>query len=139
MAKEYKSIKDIAADIRAELKAQLPEWKFSVRVQTYSGGGSINMSLMSGPEQVVVPVWGRSGGYSQLNQYTFLNPQAGGRDKLTSNGTELTPKGWEVMKQATEILSAPHWDESNSQIDYFCCNYYMHIEIGQWDKPYTVR
>jgi hypothetical protein len=136
MAKEYKSIKEIAAGIRAELKVRLPEWKFSVRVQTYSGGGSINMSLMSGPEGVIVKSLSDASlhGYAQLNQYTFQDREGG-----YNNGVLLTDRGWEVMKQATEILSAPHWDESNSQIDYFCCNYYMHVEIGQWNKPYTVR
>lgn len=130
--REYKSLTEIAKDVRSELKAALPGWVFSVRVSRYSGGGSIALSLMSGPESAMY----LTDGYAQLNQFTFLREPD---PMYSNNGAFLTPTSWEVMRQATAILSAYHWDESDSMIDYHCCNFYMNIEIGQWHKPYTVK
>lgn len=128
-----KTTKEIAASVREQLKKELPGWKFSVRFESFSGGSSINLSLMSGPEQVMV-----GSGYAQLNQYTFKDsPTAYGRD-YHNNGVQLTPKGWEVMRAAVAILSADHWDKSDIQTDYFCTNFYMHVEIGRWDRDYQV-
>lgn len=144
----YRSTKDIAADVRSTLKAELPEWKFSVRTDNYTGGSSIDVSLMSGPEQVIesyarpedkhLPV----PGYAQLNHYAFLNQMGAWADmqeRRISNGYVLTPKGWDVMERATKILAAHHWDKSDISTDYFHCNFYMHIQVGQWNKPFTVK
>lgn len=130
--RSYKSYKEIAAEVRETLKKELPEWKFSVRKESYSGGGSVTVSLMAGPEEV------SNKNYAQLNPYTFLSCSGYGREKLESNGTQLTPKGFEVLELAAKVLAKEHWDDSDIQTDYFSCAYYMHIEIGQWNKPYTV-
>lgn len=160
----YRSTKDIAALVRETLKKELPAWKFSVRVQNYSCGSSITLSLMSGPEQVVearyqhVHSFPRAGaqpeeyqfkipyteqqpfpGYAQLNHYQLEADNQGERELRLSNGEYLTPLGWSVMKKANEILSAEHWDKSDAQTDYFCCNFYRHLEVGQWNKDYQVK
>lgn len=152
----YRSTKDIAATVRAELKKQLPKWKFSVTVQSYSGGSSIALALMQGPEQVVeahhewipslrehlrVPYADEYGfsGYAQLNHYQLMSSNERDQALRLTNGEYLTPKGWEVMKKATEILSQEHWDKSDAQTDYFCTNFYRHVNVGRWDKPYRVK
>lgn len=149
MNTSYRSTKEIAATVRAALKRELPDWKFSVRIKTYSGGASITLTLMSGPEAVVQSVreqkW--SGeivlhpfkGHAQLNHYQLERDQDLEPVRYLTNGVILTPKGWEVMKRANELLSAEHWDKSDIQSDYFCCNFYRHVEIGQWGKPYVVK
>jgi exopolysaccharide biosynthesis protein len=144
---EYKSTAAIAATVRASLKTELPEWKFSVRVKTFSMGASISVSLMAGPEQVLEGYAPQRGvvadlplpDYAQLNRYQFNDTSGRWSGERISNGVVLTPKGWEVMGKAVEILSREHWDKSDMQTDYFCTNFYMHVEIGQWDKPYTVK
>lgn len=113
----YRSLVDIAADIRHELKSALPSWKFSVRVKD---GLSITVTLVSGPVSVGVE-------YAQLNPYS------------PTLGHGLTPAGLRVMRKALEILSREHWDDSDAQVDYFCCNYYRHLHVGSWDKPYQVK
>lgn len=126
--------KVIAATVRAELKKLLPDWKFSVTIERYSGGSSINLNLMEGPEEVAAE------GYAQLNPHSFgTMGQFYGEKELSSNGCRLTPKGWEVMKTATQVLSKEHWDESDMMIDYFHCNFYMHIGIGKWNRDYRVK
>lgn len=157
----YRSTKDIAATVRAELKKQLPEWKFSVTVHSYSGGSSITLALMQGPEQVVeaqynhihrFPQPGEEtrfkipyteekpfSGYAQLNHYQLMENREDERGLRLNNGEYLTEKGWEVMQIATRILSAEHYDYSESQADYFCTNFYRHVNIGRWNKPYQVK
>lgn len=44
----------------------------------------------------------------------------------------------EYLEKVKAIMSVDHWDESDSQSDYFHCAYYMNIDIGKWDKPYEV-
>lgn len=157
-AKTYRSTKDIAASVRASLKAQLPGWKFSVKMKSYSGGSSITLSLMQGPEQVIeavreylpqggMPVTSPCGaeygnpspGYAQLNHYQLLSAEEREQERRLTNGYYLTPKGWQVMRKATLILSEEHWDKSEIQVDYFSTNFYRHVNIGRWDKDYEVK
>lgn len=112
----YRPLKEIAADIRRQLKIALPGWEFSVQVKD---GLSITVALMKGP-RLVGPE------YAQLNHYY-------------PDTWDLTPAGKIVMGKANEIMAGHHWDESNSQIDYFCCNFYRHLHIGKWNQPYQVK
>lgn len=127
----YRSPKEIAVTIREALKKELPSWKFSVTVKNYD---SITVALMSGPKPVTVD----GKGYAQLNHYTLLDGSSFRPDRL-NNGCYLTHVGWDVMRKAAEILSREHWDKSEIQIDYFCCNFYRHLDIGKWDKWYQVK
>ena len=45
----------------------------------------------------------------------------------------------EYLEKAYEIMKEGHWDNSNIQIDYFNCSYYLSIQIGSYDKPYKVK
>jgi hypothetical protein len=131
MSGKYRSTKDIAATIRSSLKAELPAWKFSVTYKSYSGGSSIDVRLMGGPEEVLE---GGAGG-AQLNQYMLRSEY---QESRQNNGCVLTPKGWEVMSKANEIAHREHWDKSDAQTDYFNCAFYLHLGIGKWDKDYQV-
>lgn len=150
MSGTYRSTKDIAALVRESLKKELPGWKFNVTVDNYSGGSSINLSLMSGPEQVFAPKLDTTSKVNvttyfpkeaQLNHYTFQRGQTHlpPNPPFWNNGAVLTEKGWEVMAKATEILGREHWDESDAQTDYFCCSFYMHVNIGKWNQPFVVK
>lgn len=132
--KESLSTKEVCVRVRQDLKRELPGWKFSVTFDSYSGGSSIDLALMSGPEAVCD---GTDEGYAQLNHYNFHHPDRS--RPYVNNGALLTEQGWKVMKVATNLLDNYHWDESEIQTDYFCCNFYMHVAIGKWDKPYMVK
>jgi hypothetical protein len=45
----------------------------------------------------------------------------------------------EFLKQVNEAMqAAEYYDRSDAQIDYFDTAYYYDINIGAWDKPYTL-
>lgn len=129
---EYKSLKQIAAEVRSELRRALPDHTFSVTVKNFQWSGSITVAAMAGPQ----PLLSGGDGHEQLNSYQLLR-----EEKVSLNGvvSPLTLEGWSVMRRAAQILASHHWDESEPQTDYFCCNFYMHVHVGKWDKPYQVK
>jgi hypothetical protein len=148
----YRSTKEIAALVRAELAKELPIWKFSVTMKSFSMGSSITVALMSGPVPVVEAThtyesFGSFGGsrhdllpheqvgYAQLNECQLRTNNS---NRLT-NGYYLTPAAWKAMVKANDIVSQYHWDDSDIQSDYHSCNFYYHLHIGKWNKDYEVK
>ena len=129
----YRSTKEIAATIRSSLKAELPDWKFSVTYKGYSGGSSIDVRLMSGSVAVVAD----GPQHGQLNQYMFWSPVQ--ERPNWNNGVQLTQAGWDVMAKANEIAHREHWDDSEPQTDYFSCAFYLHLGMGKWNRDYEVK
>lgn len=68
--------------------------------------------------------WHVKRGYFTCNHY-YLDRQFSG-DAL------------EFLEQLLVILKIGHYDNSNAMIDYFDTAYYIHINIGQWNKPYLL-
>ena len=134
MEKRKSEIAQIADRVRAQLKAQLPECKFSVRTEIFSGGRELKISLMEAPVQVFTDF---TKTHAQLNAYQFGEGKEPGEGHM-NNGEGLTPEGWNIMNKASIIGEAENWDKSDIQSDYFNVNYYFHIEVGQWDKPFKV-
>jgi len=52
--------------------------------------------------------------------------------------TQFTDKALEYLEKAKEIMSVDHWDESDSQSDYFHCAYYMNMRVGSYNKAYKL-
>jgi hypothetical protein len=137
---EYKSIKEIAKEVRIELKKQFPNCKFSVVKESYSMGQSLTVSLMSAPFEAVQSMIDVNGNkhekyYFQLNQYQLKNDFD--YNENICNGIKLTKEAFEVLKKATEIANKENWDKSDIQSDYFNVNFYFHLAIGKWDKPFV--
>ena len=121
-----KSLKEIAKEVRDELKATFPLCKWSVTASQRT----ISVSLMSAPYQVL-----ENDNYAQLNPYYIDSAH---EHNYMNNGSTLTHVGWVVMAEATKIANRQNWDKSDIQSDYFNCNYYLHINIGKWDRPFIV-
>jgi hypothetical protein len=46
--------------------------------------------------------------------------------------------GKELLKKAYELATSFNYDDSDGQIDYFDTNFYLHLNIGKWNKPFEV-
>jgi len=146
-------IKEIAKIIKTNLKKEYPKCKFSVQIQRYSMGQSLYISLMEAPFEAIIKKgsFGNHGfqsmedqgytyeAYSQLNQYTFKEPYENAYPiEGWNNGCQLTKEAWDCMKKVSQISTSYNYDDSDGMIDYFNTNFYLHLNIGKWDKPFKV-
>ena len=115
--------------IRAALKAKFPEFKFGVRKGT--GSYSADVIVKSGPVDFneFCP-YGQ--GYAQINHYHLGN---------YGEHAKFFEEVLDVIKTAPgEIEGGRAWfDESDSSVDYFHTAYYIHISVGEWNKPYVKK
>ena len=132
-------VKDIAKKVRKQLKNEFPKCKWSVTIQRYSGGQSLDVYLMGAPFKIFardkMTNGYDNGGHAQLNKYQLTSKYPG--DERIYNGHYLTKKAWDVLKRACEIMDADNWDRSDIMVDYFDVNYYSSISIGKWNKDFT--
>ena len=63
--------------------------------------------------------------YEQVNPYHF-------KEHYSGEALELMTK---IVKS---MYSADYYDNSDAQTDYFDTAYYVHVNIGRWDKPFVV-
>ena len=147
-------IKEIANLVRQHLKKTFPRCKFSVTIERYSMGQSMNIHLMTAPFPAIIKkgsfIYGDFKSmedqgfefeqYSQLNEYQFKDsyedcyPIPG-----WNNGAQLTEEAWEVLKAVTQFAKGYNFDDSDSMVDYFHTNFHLHMEVGKWNKPFEVR
>lgn len=144
-------IKDIARAIRKELKEATPECKWSIRIERYSGGKSLYISLMEAPFDAIKAVRRESfaGGehkfiiepvkeqYAQINHYHLDNYSNEDEWAGVNNGYVLHEDAIKALKHATHFANSFNFDDSDSMIDYFHTNFYLHLEIGRWNKPFV--
>lgn len=45
----------------------------------------------------------------------------------------------QFLDEVMAAMNDGNWDKSDSQTDYFNVGWYVDINIGRWDKPYTVE
>ena len=144
-------IKDISKRLKAQFKKEFPKCKFSVQIQRYSMGQSLHISLMEAPFEAIicdrVSNWDDKGwktcvkkpnenNHASLNQYSFNDSYE--KEEGNSNGTLLTRQAWDVMARVTKLTQSFNFDDSDGMIDYFHTNFYLHLNIGKWDKPFQV-
>ena len=133
----YISTEQVAA-IRKQLKAQLPEYKFSVTKHHHS---SVTVAFMKGPAFKEFTYRDRNGDNvaGDINTHEQLNHYHADKFYGEENGA--------VIKKVEKIIkTAPYeegvgdlwFDESDSMTDYFHTAYYMSIHVGKWDKPYQI-
>ena len=116
------STKEITKIVRQRLKKEFSECKFSVRYKSFAGGSSISCALVSAPFDVFTE--DLKDGYIQVNHFYIEKENI------------FTDKAKEVLKKVTDMFTSFNYDDSDAQIDYFSTNFYFHLEVGQWDKPF---
>jgi hypothetical protein len=110
------------------IKANL-SGKGSMSMRLYISEGSIDfienhckVISESGRETNLYVSTGIESGHVQVNHYWT--------DKSFDN------KALEYLEKAKDIMMQDHWGKSDTHSDYFNCSFYIHIQIGKWDKPY---
>lgn len=106
--------------------------KYGLRVDNHM---SINCTIKSGSVDFIGNLRQRTGdtfklhtdrGYVQVNPYWYSE--------------HFTGEAESIINQVIDALkSADYYDKSDAMVDYFDTAYYMHLNIGAWDKPYELK
>jgi hypothetical protein len=119
-----KTLKELASNIRTQLKREFPDCTFSVVKSEASMCGEVDISLMKAPFNAIEKNEHWSD-YAQLNEYQLRNPY---RETTMCNGALLTQQAWDTMKRVVEIADAT--GEFDTQFTF------LSVNIGKWDKPF---
>ena len=108
--------------------------KYSLKVRSHM---AIDLTIKSGPIDFISdfnhtvrnhPDYQRrnlSAGSLSINQYHYKD--------------QFSPAVQVVIRDIVNAMySADYYDRSDIMTDYFDCAYYMSIQVGAWDKPYTL-
>ena len=115
-------IKTIAKLVRTELAIEYPTtkgWKFSVKIERYAGGQSMNIFILSVPSDVFV--------YDALTyeaHFNTMNGEGGAWDAMRH-----TNQWKEIFASIEAIQNQYNYDNSDSQTDYFDVNFYGHVSL----------
>ena len=107
--------------------------KYSLRVENHL---SINCTIKSGSVDFIQNMKDMlkgdqfklttDRGYIQVNPYWY-------NEHFTGDARTVINDVIDALK------SADYYDRSDAQVDYFDTAYYMHLNIGDWDKPYKLE
>jgi hypothetical protein len=118
-----RDIKEIAKLVRTDIKeaakkGRIPKRiKTSVRISRYAGGQSLNVYIRHlGGNRVINPAWVK---WHNENPHGYFG-DAPPRYTALAIHTRRTIEG---------IVAAYNFDDSDSQVDYFHCNFYGHVEF----------
>ena len=133
----YISTEEVAA-IRKQLKAEMPEYKFSVKKCHHS---SVTVAFMKGPAWETFKSRDRYTGEMHddaMDDHEQLN-HVWAENFYGEKNAAIIKKVEKIIKTAPVKAGGREWyDDSDSQSDYFDTAFYMSIHIGAWDKPYQV-
>lgn len=118
--------KEEVAAIRAKLKEKYPKFKFGVRK---SDSMAVDVTVKQGPTDFSDIMDGHK--YAQINQYWI--------DDHYPQHAEFLKGVMEIIKTAPAAAPGGRawFDESDAMTDYFHTAYYIHLNVGSWDKPYA--
>lgn len=107
----------IRKDIADALKSgALPKGlKVSVRISRFSMGSSIDLTITDAPMAIINRAWAEAE-IRRPTEHSGLYRQ--------------TPEARSLASKLQNIAEAYRMDESDSQSDYFHCNFYLHIQFA---------
>ncbi len=108
--------KEVVKVIRQKLRKEFADYKLSVRCENYS---TVRVHLVSGKHDLGME-------NVQLNHYY---PEYYENEQVRN----FIEKAMEVIKGEAEYSNRNAGDPS---ADYCDMTFYIHLEVGAWDKPY---
>jgi hypothetical protein len=129
MNQEKKAV--IKAALDKVLKAR--GFKYSLRVDNHM---AINCTIQSGPIDFI-------GNFKATAGDKFILSPGRELDHLQVNlywiDDHYSGPAAAILKECAQALQAAgYYDRSDAMTDYFDTAYYMHLNIGAWDKPYKI-
>jgi hypothetical protein len=115
--------KEKTAEIRAKLKAEFPEIKFSVRRETGSLYAALRVVILKAPYELLP------------SDETFADMTYRHRDWQDS---EQGKRGKQVLDRIRDICNEGNYNNSRPEVDYFDVGWYCSINVGSWDKPFEL-
>lgn len=109
--------KTIAKKVREFVKCVYPNCKFSIT----SSYLDIHVYLMEAPFEAFKDPETKE---AQINHYYI------------ERDNRLTEKTSVMLQTICEYLNSYNYDDSDSMTDYFDTNFYIHLAVGKWDKPF---
>ncbi len=111
-------IKELSKLVKKELSIEFPEWKFSVKIERFAGGQSMNVYIVDMP-------------YNPFSEEADAAYKADKHPDLhTNQRVELyNPKYLADSKKINKIIKQYNYDDSDSQTDYFDVRYYSHLKL----------
>ena len=109
--------KEMAPKIKAILKKY--EMKGSLGVRHHS---TLVLNISAGPIDFGQE---EQNGYIQVNGYHLESHYSG--------------KALDFLNEINDAMNVENFDKSDLQSDYFHVGWYTSINIGKWDKPYSLN
>lgn len=137
------STTEISKIIKTYAKEKYPTWKFSVTSKYFSGGSEILICVMEAPVDIFDREYFK--GEHRRDTWNF--------EKMTEEGSYymqlhrigdrdrepwLNDIGYTVLRDVYQFMQSYNYDDSDSMIDYFSCNFYSSIYIGKGDKGFRI-
>lgn len=113
--------------------------RYGVKGTLSTGSGSISLNIKSGPLDFIgdynKTVEARPGGFrlgSPAEKYLQINPYWY-QDHFSNKVIR------KFLDEVFRALNDGNHDNSDIQTDYFDVGWYVHVNVGKWNKPYTVE
>jgi len=126
-------------DKKAIIKAAMDKalkargFKYSLRVENHM---AIACTIQAGPVDFIGNFKAKTG---DKNTNCPLEQLRHMQVNLFWLDDHYTGDALQILKECSEALrAAGYYDRSDAMTDYFDTAYYMHLNIGAWDKPYQL-
>lgn len=122
------NIKEIAKRVREDIKAAKAagklskDLKVSVRMETYSMGQSLHVTVTAVPAGFLIP-------NAAHVRWNAENPHRSHFDAPAEARNRTSEQALAVLKVLKDIVQAYNWDRSDRMVDHFDVNFYEHIEF----------
>jgi Large polyvalent protein associated domain 29 len=124
MAEKLYDIAEIAKRTKQQLKEKYPNLTFSVKSERFAGGSALSVYWMAGDIQ---PFTNPDEKHIDVNKFYI------------DRDDRLTQEAKTILEEVKRISNQWNWDRSDPMTDYFDVNYYFHLHVGRWDKPYEYK
>lgn len=117
--------KDIAAKVRAFVKNEFPDFKFSIRSKFGMQADTIYITVLSGP----IPA------LCEGNTRSYESCVSGFGDAYKGR---ITDEMLAVLDKVHRFVSSFRYSDCDGMIDYFDTNFYCWMYVGDYDRPYQI-